>query len=372
MNRKIVALLLAIMLVASSVSAMAELVTLDGKTYLTDADVAKLAAFKPEKFPTKYEPTGKYEISADGIWAINNVLEFSLDTKIIESKKDYNTMTDAEALALKEANGSYKVVDQVVKQLNYQTVQVAEGFDHTNCVYCFSDEKHLIKNGDNYTVVTITGDMIPNTNNSVNGENVVKTGPDSFYLYYSNYDTIDTELVESVAFAPKAFGNGLVFDHSAAKSLFTIKVKYDAVAYIQIRDAQGRLYAVAGGTWTPAKNAYKVELAKGDNTISWYGVDGAGWHLAGSLNNPQYIELDVNMDVASKATLIDGKTPWYTDRVDIRFDYIVEHSVDNHTAADATASAPKTGDAGMAYMTLVALIVMAGAAVVVTRKVRNF
>ena len=82
------------------------------------------------------------------------------------------------------------------------------------------------------------------------------------------------------------------------------------------------------------------------------------------------MELSVAMSVKSVEKFLNGAAE-LTDNVVIRFDYTVRHGAANHVAADS-ASAPKTGEAGMAYMTLAALIVMMGAAVVVTRKVRNF
>jgi len=371
MNRKIVALLLAVMLVASSVSAFAAVVEINGTNYLDTADYAALEADIDALLPEYNEPTGKYEISSDGIWAINNVYAFSLDTSLVKSDKAYADMDDAAKKALLKANGSYKVVDQIVIALNVVNVEiyslaelVAQGY--TVVAEWDAVNQYLCTKGGKYYIVKVTAEH--NIGN-IAGENVIKTGPDAFYHYYTNYS--NKNLINSVAFGPKSFGDGLNFDHSAAKALFTINVKYDANAWIQIRDDEGRLYPVAGASYNPAKNGYTLTLKAGDNTISWYGADGAGWHKAGSASSAAKIALDVNMTLETVAKDLAGN-PFYTDRVDVRFDYIVKHSVANHTAADATASAPKTGDAGMAYMTLVALIVMAGAAVVVTRKVRNF
>lgn len=41
------------------------------------------------------------------------------------------------------------------------------------------------------------------------------------------------------------------------------------------------------------------------------------------------------------------------------------------TAATAGSTSPKTGDARMAYLTLASLVVLAGVAVVITRKLRT-
>ena len=308
MNRKIVALLLAVMLVASSVAAFAAV-----------------------------NSSTQYVISDDGIWAIvdGNVVKLNVDNVIAESEAEI------------AAAGLTIVKEWIVD--GYKT-------------YLCTDA-----NGD-YTLYTVTAEHNKGNNMGEDVSGLPTSSTDSFKHYYTNYGT--RALVNSVSFAPKAFGNGKDFQHTA-KQLFTVDVKWDCTALIRIKDAEGRLYPVDGASWNAAANAYALNLVKGVNTISWFGQDGAGYHVNGTAKDAKTIQLDVNMDIKTVETFLDGNSE-LKDSIDIRFDYIVRHGAAHHVAADAAASAPKTGDAGMAYMTLVALIVMMGAAVVVTRKVRNF
>ncbi|MBE5765755.1 MAG: LPXTG cell wall anchor domain-containing protein [Clostridiales bacterium] len=325
MNRKIVALLLAVMLVASSVAAFAA--------------------------------STQYIITNDGV-IIYNPNDGTTET--VNLKTVHADSID-EAKAILTAQGYTKI-----KLLDSKTDNVDDSYHWTpNTFLVQATDKD---GNEKFFTVQITAEHDKGDNLGTDTSGLPTSGTDSFNHYYTNFDSFD--LIENVTFDAKAFGNGVTFDHSAAKKLFTIKVKADATALITIKDDEGRLYPVAGASWNAAANAYALNLAKGEHTISWFGTDGAGYHANGKASDPKTMELRVSMKVASVEKFMNGASET-TGNVEIRFDYTVRHGDAHHVAA-GSASAPKTGDAGMAYMTLAALIVMMGAAVVVTRKVRNF
>ena len=197
----------------------------------------------------------------------------------------------------------------------------------------------------------------------------VTTGPDDFDLKYSSYEG---SVISAFSFKPEVFGNGVTFSHKNAKSLFSMTVKSEAKVIIQLHDQQGRLYPISGATYSAADNGYVVTMkADESKTFGWYGTDGAGYHAAGSLAKPATITLDLNVWATTTGKNADG-TAWATDRADMRFDYIVKHGDDAHSGNySGSSSSPKTGDARMAYLTLASLVVLAGVAVVITRKLRT-
>ena len=322
MNRKIVALLLAVMLVASSVAAFAA--------------------------STQY-------IIVDGGVVVYNPADGSTETVNL---KTVHAESIEEAKAILAADGYTNI------ELLDASTDNEEGFHWTKNSFLVKATKDGVEK---FFTVQITAEHSKGTVGT-DTSGLPTSDTDKFVHYYTNFDKFD--LIENVTFDAKAFGNGVTFDHSSAKKLFTIKVKHDSTALITIKDDEGRLYPVAGASWNAAANAYALNLAKGEHTISWFGTDGAGYHANGKKDDVKTMELRVDMKVYSVATYLNG-TPEKDGKVEIRFDYKVAHGEAHHVAA-GSASAPKTGDAGMAYMTLAALIVMMGAAVVVTRKVRNF
>lgn len=318
MNRKIVALLLAVMLVASSVAA----------------------------FAAEAERADQYVITNNGVLVVPGNGDPAYEVNCDEIHAD-----------------SIEEAEQILEEVKKVKILGHYSFGANKFLYSYVND-----DGETcYALVKITAEHSKGNNLYTDTSGLPTSGTDSFNHYYTNYS--DSSLIGSVTFDAKAFGNGVAFEHTA-KKLFTINVKYDCVALIAIKDDEGRLYPVNGASWSAKDNAYAINLAKGDNTISWFGTDGAGYHADADKDHPNIMELRVDMTVNTVETKLDN-SPEKSDDVEIRFDYVVRHGAAHHVASDA-ASAPKTGDAGMAYMTLAALIVMMGAAVVVTRKVRNF
>lgn len=77
------------------------------------------------------------------------------------------------------------------------------------------------------------------------------------------------------------------------------------------------------------------------------------------------------MTVSTQAKDLNGAA-LMSGKADMRFDYIVSHGDDAHNGNySGNSNSPKTGDARMAYLTLASLVVLAGVAVVITRKLRT-
>ena len=197
------------------------------------------------------------------------------------------------------------------------------------------------------------------------------TGPDAFDLDYLQYDD---SVISAFAFKPEVFGNGITFSHKNAKSLFSMTVVYDSKVVIQLRDQEGRLYPVSGASYNAADNCYVTTMKAGESkTFGWYGTDGAGYHKAGTLAKPADIWLDLNVTVSTQAKDLAG-VALMSGRADMRFDYKVSHGDNAHNgnySGNSGSTSPKTGDARMAYLTLASLVVLAGVAVVITRKLRT-
>ena len=197
------------------------------------------------------------------------------------------------------------------------------------------------------------------------------TGPDAFELDYLQYDD---SVISAFAFKPEVFGNGITFSHKNAKSLFSMTVVYDSKVVIQLRDQEGRLYPVSGASYNAADNGYVTTMKAGESkTFGWYGTDGAGYHKAGTLANPADIWLDLNVTVSTQAKDLDG-VALMSGRADMRFDYKASHgdaAHDGNYSGNSGSTSPKTGDARMAYLTLASLVVLAGVAVIITRKLRT-
>lgn len=378
MKRKLIALVLAIMLVGSCVGAMAAV-------YDRGDINTNLQSFYNEFYGDKtWDEFHGYLISEEGIYIVYDVYNQYFDKPAVGSER--NSYYDAWEAAgadrtgtatahlRKEAVAPYVKVavaaqPKVVPITAHEVVLNEQGdieaaYPGYDIVYTLGNQ-YLLFDGVNYILVTIkTQTETPD----IDGQPT--TGPDDFDLKYSSYDGT---VISAFSFKPAAFGNGVTFSHAKAKSLFSITVKYESKLVIQLRDAEGRLYPVSGATYSAADNGYVATLkADESKTFGWYGTDGAGYHKAGSLANPATITLDLNVWATTTGKNADG-TPWASERADMRFDYIVKHGDAAHDGnySGSSSNSPKTGDARMAYLTLASLVVLAGVAVIITRKLRT-
>ena len=380
MKRKLIALLMAMMIIASGISAFA--IDADG-TFSTD-DIAIINDAVARLYPDAQEMVG-YVIRDGGLWMLMNTTTYAINPAINadnypdELWKDYDATHSEAALqaflakwvvATKSAEPEVVPVDADFVVGKDEASILAE-YPGYHIAYRFTNSAGdttdlLLFNGKKYVVVSLN---VSTTTPDVDGQPT--TGTDIFELDYSSFYG---DVISAFAFKPEAFGNGIEFSHKNAKSLFTMTVKYDSRIVIQLRDQQGRLYPVSGATYQAADNGYVTTMkADESKTFGWYGTDGAGYHAAGSLKDPAIIELDLNVKATTTGKNADG-TPWATDRGDMRFSYTVRHGEDNHTgnySGNSGSSSPKTGDARMAYLTLASLVVLAGVAVIITRKLRT-
>ena len=375
MKRKLVALVLAIMLVGSCVGAFA---TTEGR--YNNQDIAIINAALAQYYPQEQEMVG-YVIKDGGLWMLLSTTTYTLNDTVVSGNaaadlykyyEDNPTQANMQAyLASVVEKKTSTTPDLVEVDADYVTGKDLDAVKAEHPGYTevagFEDESYwLLSNGTNFIIVA--------KNASTENPDVIgqpTTGTDIFELDYSSFYG---DVISAFAFKPEAFGNGIEFSHKNAKSRFTMTVKYDSRIVIQLRDQQGRLYPVSGATYQAADNGYVTTMkADASKTFGWCGTDGAGYHAAGSLKDPAIIELDLNVTVSTTGKNADG-TPWATDRGDMRFSYTVRHGEDNHTgnySGNSGSSSPKTGDARMAYLTLASLVVLAGVAVIITRKLRT-
>ena len=376
MKRKLVALVLAIMLVGSCVGAMAA--TYGG--YFTH-----LQNLFNTYYGTKVtEELRDYVISDEGIYMVYDRYEQYLNANENTEQNKYfekwlanynaqDNMSSEENVHLaKEAVAPYvaeRMLEPIVKPIVPDDVVEMDqnAFLATHPGYklvASIDGQYLYTDGVKFVLVKAHAET---ETPDIGGQ--VTTGPDDFDLKYSSYEG---SVISAFSFKPEVFGNGVTFSHKNAKSLFSMTVKSEAKVIIQLHDQQGRLYPISGATYSAADNGYVVTMkADESKTFGWYGTDGAGYHAAGSLAKPATITLDLNVWATTTGKNADG-TAWATDRADMRFDYIVKHGDDAHSGNySGSSSSPKTGDARMAYLTLASLVVLAGVAVVITRKLRT-
>ena len=376
MKRKLVALVLAIMLVGSCVGAMAA--TYGG--YFTH-----LQNLFNTYYGTKVtEELRDYVISDEGIYMVYDRYEQYLNANENTEQNEYfekwlanynaqDNMSSEENVHLaKEAVAPYvaeRMLEPIVKPIVPDDVVEMDqnAFLATHPGYklvASIDGQYLYTDGVKFVLVKAHAET---ETPDIGGQ--VTTGPDDFDLKYSSYEG---SVISAFSFKPEVFGNGVTFSHKNAKSLFSMTVKSEAKVIIQLHDQQGRLYPISGATYSAADNGYVVTMkADESKTFGWYGTDGAGYHAAGSLAKPATITLDLNVWATTTGKNADG-TAWATDRADMRFDYIVKHGDDAHSGNySGSSSSPKTGDARMAYLTLASLVVLAGVAVVITRKLRT-
>lgn len=378
MKRKLVALIVAIMMIGSCMSAFA----LTGANVYEAKDIADIKNAMATYYPDEQKIEG-YTIKDGGLWMIVTLTTYTLPENV-----NVGWTANADYIAYDAARtdaAMQKFLAGVVKE-NTETKAVAVGatevitknveellakYPGYHEVYRFTDDDDnviavLISDGTDY----VYGKLSASTVNP-DPEGQPTTGPDDFELAYLQYDD---SVISAFAFKPEVFGNGITFSHKSAKSLFSMTVVYDSKVVIQLRDQEGRLYPVSGASYNAADNGYVTTMKAGESkTFGWYGTDGAGYHKAGTLAKRADIWLDLNVTVSTQAKDLNGAA-LMSGKADMRFDYIVQHGDAAHNgnySGNSGSTSPKTGDARMAYLTLASLVVLAGVAVVITRKLRT-
>ena len=382
MKRKLVALIVAIMMIGSCVGAFA--LTHDGK-YDAD-DIAIINAGIAQYYPAEQKMLG-YVIKDGGIWMIVEetpyVLKSSagvaLGAAASDLYKDYDASKSqadlqlflASVVELSKTTNTEFVNVNATEVIAKNVEELLAKYPGYHEAYRFTDDDGnvlavLLYNGKDYVYGKLSASTV---DQAPAGQPT--TGPDAFDLDYLQYDD---SVISAFAFKPEVFGNGITFSHKNAKSLFSMTVVYDSKVVIQLRDQEGRLYPVSGASYNAADNGYVTTMKAGESkTFGWYGTDGAGYHKAGTLAKPADIWLDLNVTVSTQAKDLAG-VALMSGRADMRFDYKVSHGDAAHNgnySGNSGSTSPKTGDARMAYLTLASLVVLAGVAVVITRKLRT-
>ena len=379
MKRKLVALIVAIMMIGSCMGAFA----LTNANVYEAKDIADIKNAMATYYPDEQKIEG-YTIKDGGLWMIVTLTTYTLPESV-----NVGWIANADYIAYDAARtdaAMQKFLAGVVQE-NTETKAVAVGatevrvkneqellakYPGYKVEYRFTDDDGnviavLLYNA-NATPKYVYGTLNYSTVNP-DPEGQPTTGPDEFELAYLQYDD---SVISAFAFKPEVFGNGVTFSHKNAKSLFSMTVVYDSKVVIQLRDQEGRLYPVKGASYNAADNGYVTTMKAGESkTFGWYGTDGAGYHKAGKLNDAANIWLDLNVTVSTQAKDLNGAA-LMSGKADMRFDYIVSHGDDAHNGNySGNSNSPKTGDARMAYLTLASLVVLAGVAVVITRKLRT-
>ena len=378
MKRKLVALIVAIMMVGSCVGAFA----IDGNGTYEQKDITAIENALATYYPAEQVIEG-YTIKDGGLWMIVKLTTYSLRNSVAVGEPadaDYvkydNDRTEASMLAflekvVKEKTTTEAVAVGATEVIAKNIEELLAKYPGYSKVYEFKDKDGnvtavLLSNGKDYVYGTLSASTV---DQAPAGQPT--TGPDAFDLDYLQYDD---SVISAFAFKPEVFGNGITFSHKNAKSLFSMTVVYDSKVVIQLRDQEGRLYPVSGASYNAADNGYVTTMKAGESkTFGWYGTDGAGYHKAGTLAKPADIWLDLNVTVSTQAKDLAG-VALMSGRADMRFDYKVSHGDDVHNgnySGNSGSTSPKTGDARMAYLTLASLVVLAGVAVVITRKLRT-
>lgn len=378
MKRKLVALIVAIMMIGSCVGAFA----IDGNGTYEQKDITAIENALATYYPAEQVIEG-YTIKDGGLWMIVKLTTYSLRNSVAVGEPadaDYvkydNDRTEASMLAflekvVKEKTTTEAVAVGATEVIAKNIEELLAKYPGYSKVYEFKDKDGnvtavLLSNGKDYVYGTLSASTV---DQAPAGQPT--TGPDAFDLDYLQYDD---SVISAFAFKPEVFGNGITFSHKNAKSLFSMTVVYDSKVVIQLRDQEGRLYPVSGASYNAADNGYVTTMKAGESkTFGWYGTDGAGYHKAGTLAKPADIWLDLNVTVSTQAKDLAG-VALMSGRADMRFDYKVSHGDAAHNgnySGNSGSTSPKTGDARMAYLTLASLVVLAGVAVVITRKLRT-
>ena len=378
MKRKLVALIVAIMMIGSCVGAFA----IDGNGTYEQKDITAIENALATYYPAEQVIEG-YTIKDGGLWMIVKLTTYSLRNSVAVGEPadaDYvkydNDRTEASMLAflekvVKEKTTTEAVAVGATEVIAKNVEELLAKYPGYHEAYRFTDDDGnvlavLLYNGKDYVYGKLSASTV---DQAPAGQPT--TGPDAFDLDYLQYDD---SVISAFAFKPEVFGNGITFSHKNAKSLFSMTVVYDSKVVIQLRDQEGRLYPVSGASYNAADNGYVTTMKAGESkTFGWYGTDGAGYHKAGTLAKPADIWLDLNVTVSTQAKDLDG-VALMSGRADMRFDYIVKHGDEAHNgnySGNSGSTSPKTGDARMAYLTLASLVVLAGVAVVITRKLRT-
>lgn len=378
MKRKLVALIVAIMMIGSCVGAFA----IDGNGTYEQKDITAIENALATYYPAEQVIEG-YTIKDGGLWMIVKLTTYSLRNSVAVGEPadaDYvkydNDRTEASMLAflekvVKEKTTTEAVAVGATEVIAKNIEELLAKYPGYSKVYEFKDKDGnviavLLSNGKDYVYGKLSASTV---DQAPAGQPT--TGPDAFDLDYLQYDD---SVISAFAFKPEVFGNGITFSHKNAKSLFSMTVVYDSKVVIQLRDQEGRLYPVSGASYNAADNGYVTTMKAGESkTFGWYGTDGAGYHKAGTLAKPADIWLDLNVTVSTQAKDLAG-VALMSGRADMRFDYKVSHGDDAHNgnySGNSGSTSPKTGDARMAYLTLASLVVLAGVAVVITRKLRT-
>lgn len=386
MKRKLVALIVAIMMIGSCMGAFAMTANGSGVQCYDADDLKIINAGLAQYYPTEQKMVG-YTIKDGGIYMIMEETTYALDdadmvwvayaaSPLYQTYYASKTQADLQAFLASVVISS---TDTKLVEVNADKV-IAKNIDELLAQYPgYSEAYRFTDSNNNVTAVLLynatTGAYVYATlsASTVDQDPIGQptTGPDAFDLDYLQYDD---SVISAFAFKPEVFGNGITFSHKNAKSLFSMTVVYDSKVVIQLRDQEGRLYPVSGATYNAADNGYVTTMKAGESkTFGWYGTDGAGYHAAGTLADPADIWLDLNVTVSTQAKDLSG-VALMSGRADMRFDYIVSHgdaAHDGNYSGNSGSSSPKTGDARMAYLTLASLVVLAGVAVVITRKLRT-
>ena len=378
MKRKLVALIVAIMMIGSCVGAFA----IDGNGTYEQKDITAIENALATYYPAEQVIEG-YTIKDGGLWMIVKLTTYSLRNSVAVGEPadaDYvkydNDRTEASMLAflekvVKEKTTTEAVAVGATEVIAKNIEELLAKYPGYSKVYEFKDKDGnvtavLLSNGKDYVYGTLSASTV---DQAPAGQPT--TGPDAFDLDYLQYDD---SVISAFAFKPEVFGNGITFSHKNAKSLFSMTVVYDSKVVIQLRDQEGRLYPVSGASYNAADNGYVTTMKAGESkTFGWYGTDGAGYHKAGTLAKPADIWLDLNVTVSTQAKDLAG-VALMSGRADMRFDYKVSHGDNAHNgnySGNSGSTSPKTGDARMAYLTLASLVVLAGVAVIITRKLRT-
>ena len=378
MKRKLVALIVAIMMIGSCVGAFA----IDGNGTYEQKDITAIENALATYYPAEQVIEG-YTIKDGGLWMIVKLTTYSLRNSVAVGEPadaDYvkydNDRTEASMLAflekvVKEKTTTEAVAVGATEVIAKNIEELLAKYPGYHEAYRFTDDDGnvlavLLYNGKDYVYGKLSASTV---DQAPAGQPT--TGPDAFDLDYLQYDD---SVISAFAFKPEVFGNGITFSHKNAKSLFSMTVVYDSKVVIQLRDQEGRLYPVSGASYNAADNGYVTTMKAGESkTFGWYGTDGAGYHKAGTLAKPADIWLDLNVTVSTQAKDLAG-VALMSGRADMRFDYKVSHGDNAHNgnySGNSGSTSPKTGDARMAYLTLASLVVLAGVAVVITRKLRT-
>ena len=378
MKRKLVALIVAIMMIGSCVGAFA----IDGNGTYEQKDITAIENALATYYPAEQVTEG-YTIKDGGLWMIVKLTTYSLRNSVAVGEPadaDYvkydNDRTEASMLAflekvVKEKTTTEAVAVGATEVIAKNIEELLAKYPGYSKVYEFKDKDGnvtavLLSNGKDYVYGKLSASTV---DQAPAGQPT--TGPDAFDLDYLQYDD---SVISAFAFKPEVFGNGITFSHKNAKSLFSMTVVYDSKVVIQLRDQEGRLYPVSGASYNAADNGYVTTMKAGESkTFGWYGTDGAGYHKAGTLAKPADIWLDLNVTVSTQAKDLNGAA-LMSGKADMRFDYKVSHGDAAHNgnySGNSGSTSPKTGDARMAYLTLASLVVLAGVAVVITRKLRT-